>query len=169
MPSWHFWKHLVFSCALIQILHPFDYFQNNITWCTLTAIRKVFPFPISPSLSFRLLESDKDIWMDSNQLYNIIQIRWNNPKKDSRESNSVKYAHVISDLIRNIPFHVNKLTYSSRFYLLLRIYGIETLRSPIQSYPASANNFLILGRRHLHNMKPFSSPFSVILTFTLTY
>ena len=58
----------------------------------------------------RLLDWNKDILMYSNQVYNLIQIGWNNPEKDSGESNRAKYARVIYDLPRNIDFHVNNLT-----------------------------------------------------------
>ena len=36
--------------------------------------QKGFPITNFPYLSFRLLESDKDIWMDLNQVYNMIRI-----------------------------------------------------------------------------------------------
>ena len=87
----------------------------------VTKTRKVFLFLVFPSLYLYILNSNKDIRMDSNQLYNLIQIGWNKPKKDSWDSNRAKYACTISDLLRNIAFHVNTLTYSFRLYLILRL------------------------------------------------
>ena len=37
-------------------------------------------YPPAP-LSFLLLDSDKDIWMDSNQVYNMVIIGRNTPKR----------------------------------------------------------------------------------------
>ena len=59
--------------------------------------------------------------MYSNQVYNLIKL-------DSGESNCVKYAQVISDLLRRISFHINTLIYSFRFYLILRLYYLSTLK-----------------------------------------
>ena len=46
--------------------------------------------------------------MDLNKVYNFIRIGWNDPKKDSGKSNCVKYARVISNIVRNISFHIQK-------------------------------------------------------------
>ena len=54
-------------------------------------------------------------------------------KKDSGESNRAKYARVISDLLRKITFHVNTLTYSFWFNLLLYLDYLADLSIPIPS------------------------------------
>ena len=43
--------------------------------------KEVFPIYNFPSLSFILLDPYKDIWMDYEQVYNMIQIGWNNLKR----------------------------------------------------------------------------------------
>ena len=60
----------------------------------LTEIREFFPFTISPILSFRLLDSEKDMLMDSNEVYTLIKIRWNNPKR-SQGSQIVLNMHTV--------------------------------------------------------------------------
>ena len=74
-------------------------------------------------------------------MYNLIQIDWNKSKKDSGELNCAKYARIISDILRRIAFHVNTLIYSFKFYLLLRIYYLATLRILIPSDPRKRNRY----------------------------
>ena len=75
--------------------------------------------------------------------------------------NPTKYAHVISDLLKRINFHVDVLIYCFPFYLILRLYILATLKEPIPPDPASATSSLTLGRHHSHKVEPFSSPISV--------
>ena len=127
-------------------------------------------FPISsfhlPTI--RLLDSNKDTWMDSNQVYTFIWIGKNNPKKDSGEWNCTKDACVISNILRNIASHVNTLNYSFRFNFYVSTtyqpWGDQSHRTP-----ASETASLTLGHHHSHKVKPISSPFPVRLTATLPY
>ena len=80
--------------------------------------------------------------MYSNQVYNLIQIGENNQKNYSGESHRSKYAHIISDLIRMIVFHVNTLLYIFRFYFILCLCNLATLRIPIPSDSRKRDHFL---------------------------
>ena len=98
-------------------------------------------FPISVFLLpiLRLLDSNKDIWMDSNQVYNLIQVGWNNLKRTQG-----------SKLVTN--------THAFIFFYVLRPSNLEGARS--HQTLARAANFVTLGRFHSHKVKPFFS-FSV--------
>ena len=106
----------------------------------------------------RLVYSNKDVWMDLNQVYNLILIGWNNPKiTQGGESCQVHTCNFQSS--NKYCFYVNTLTYSLRFSFLLCLYNLSNLRSPISLVPTTATASMTLVHHHPHTMKPFISRF----------
>ena len=68
---------------------------------------------------------------------------------------------VKSPLLIKINFHVNTLTYSFRFCLILRITAYKPWGFLSHWTRTSATASLTLGRFHSHKLNPFSYPFSV--------
>ena len=135
----------------------------------MTGIMKVFPFLVFPSISCRLLELNKYILMDPNQVYKSIQIGWNILKKRSGGSNCVKYGCVISYLLKRVNFCVDTWIYSLLLYLMFCVYNVSTFTEPNIIETRECNCFLDPGAHHTNKLQPFYSLYSFIYSDKYSY
>ena len=122
---------------------------------------EVFPISIFSSLSFRLLDLNKDIWIDLNQVYSLIKIGWNN-SKINQGSQTVTNTHALFPIFQEGPlFMLIHQSIVSGFTWFCISTTYQPWRSWSHIIPMSVTAHLDLGPRHLHKVNPFFSLFSV--------
>ena len=106
--------------------------------------------------------------MDSNQMYNLIQIRQNNPKNTQGDL-IVSNTHTLFQISEEGPLFV--LIRKSIVCGFICFYVSTThqpWQSPMPSYPHKCNHFPKPGTRHSQKVNSFSSQFSVKVSYLMT-
>ena len=145
----------------------------HLIWyvCLFVPDRNRESFPISSflSISFGLFDSNKDMCIDSNQMCNLIRIRWDNPK------------NIVVVWIALSMYALFPILWEGSLFILIRKPTVSGLSdfTPLRPTnlggcrshwtPRDHDRFPDTGTCHLHKVKSFSYLFSVRLTIPLPY